>query len=740
MLSKDGVLLVEGVDYRFGYDASNNTIRLTPIAGIWEDNSVYVVRLLDARDSLLRLGAGTSLNDGALTTLLTSNGVIKEFEVESGVRISVNTPVANSVIDGQTITVFDGAFSLSFELNTNTLTAVGTIPVVVNATASAVEIAAALAAAVDASALNLTVNVSGTLIQLLGASSLTTATPVAGTTLYGVSGAVGTRVGFGIGIPTIGTAISGTVQDGQTFAIRRGGNLVRTFEIDFGGGIATPGAIAVFNPANSTLDQFANAIVNAIGGAGLGLAPFNAGQGRIVLGGDANYSLDVSDTTLVQLGVAGQSATIPVVIPIDATVDEVVAAYDAAISNAGLTGVLTSAVGNRLVIEGVAAASGTGAVSLPIIRDEVGNLLQSNGTDGRNVLTIFVGGGFDYGDAPSPYQTQLSAGGPRHRVDRALTLGQSITPEADAILADGDVDDGVALINNAASGFPATFSVEINSADGRAFYLDAWVDWNKNGVFENSEVTRFKSANAAGILAILGVGVNTVSINVPDGVINGQTFARFRLSEVSGLGPNGDADSGEVEDLSILVQSNPYQNPAVASDVNKSGVVTPLDALNVINLLAIYNRNRLPTDPASIPLNPPPAFMNDIVNGRFLPDVNGDGKVSPQDALVVINELARTRRKAAAGEGEQFIPISNGLLASPLTVATSTTTMKRAIAETVEMPSIVDSNPTRMSVFDSPQVVALDNIIDDIADDDRETSSSTASAFDMVFNGLGLGL
>ena len=47
---------------------------------------------------------------------------------------------------------------------------------------------------------------------------------------------------------------------------------------------------------------------------------------------------------------------------------------------------------------------------------------------------------------------------------------------------------------------------------------------------------------------------------------------------------------------------------------------------------------------------------------------------------------------------------------------------------------------TTASVFDSAPVVALDDIIDGLAGDDRITTTSETAAVDEVFSGLGLGL
>ena len=753
LLTKDGVPLVEGTDYRFGYDASNNVIRLTPIAGIWEDDSVYVVRLLDATDAVLRLEPGSTFVDGEVTTLLTLTGEMVNFEVESGIEVGVNVLPALGQLDGLGLTIFDGSLELVFELDNNGQVLGNRIPVEIPVAATSQQVASALVAAINQTALNLTARSVNGRVQLLGPSTLTTVTPlVVQPQVFTISGEIGTEVGFGIRVPSENGLLSPDLIDGQTFRIQRGANLVRTFEIDFGNGTQTPGAIAVPVGANPTIESVANELVRVIGGAGLGLDPTNVGQGRVTLGGDANYSLNVSQSAFTQLGEAGQSATIPVVIPIDATIAEVVELYGDAIDGVGLPGVSFAVIGDRLVLNGVAAVSGTATVESPVIRDKVGNLLQSNRDTGTTELTVFIGGGFNFGNAPAPYPTRLADDGPRHRVDPAFSLGPNVFPDADAVIPGGSSNDGVAQVGTIASGSPAQFTIDVR-ADGRPFYVDAWIDWNRNGVFEPSEVTRFRSANATGNLPILGVGVNTVSIPVPAGTTAGPTWGRFRLSEVAGLGPIGAADSGEVEDLLILVQANPFQNPLNPADVNKSNTVTPLDALNILNLLAAYRQGG---GTGAIPLNPPPAFLPSLVNQTFLPDVNGNGTVEPADALAVINEIARQRR-AAAGEGEgqgewetfaeptwttdTYLPVGEGLLASPLTVATLPDSRQTRVELPPELPTEVtqSSSTTQASVFDSPDLIALDELLDNLANDDRDRGEAGDSV-DAVFAGLGLGL
>ncbi|HBJ33517.1 MAG TPA: hypothetical protein DDZ51_01915 [Planctomycetaceae bacterium] len=745
LLTKNGVPLVEGRDYRFGYDASNNVIRLTPTAGIWEDGAVYVVRLLDATDSVLRFGDGASIADNATTTLLTSTGQFVTFESETGITATIDLTPTLGAFDGQGFTIFDGTFSLSFELDNDGIVRGDSIVVPLVSTSTPTQIAAALAAAINQTALNVTAASVGNRLQLLGPSSLATMTSLLETpTIFTISGQMGTSVGFGIGVPSENGFLAPTIFDGQTFRILRGINLVRTFELDFGNGILTPGAIPVNVGQNPGIDSIAAELVRAIGGAGLGLDPQNLGQGRISLGGDSNYALDMSLTALVQLGAPGQAPTVPVIIPIDATVEEVIGLYNNAIIGQSLAGVSFGIVGDRLILDGVAAISGLGAVASPVIRDTVGNLLQSNRDNGRTELTVFVGGGFNFGNAPAPYPSLLADNGPRHRVDTRFSFGPTVGPDADAVIPGGSTNDGIALIGNASPGFPSQFTIDVR-ADGRAFYVDAWIDWDRDGVFEATEVTRFKSAGAAGAFPILGVGVNTVSINVPAGTTAGPTWGRFRLSEIPGLGPVGAAESGEVEDIAILVQSNPYQNPLNRFDVNKSGLATPLDALNILNLLAAYSQT---VGATTIPLNPPPASLPDLVNQRFLPDVDGNGRVESLDALLVLTELRRLQISQALAEGEAasdvpsgYVAVADGVLASPLTIATAPVESREDnVSETAPVSITTTATVYGPSIFDSPELIGLDDVIQDIAGEERQNGDGANDSLDAVFAGLGLGL
>jgi hypothetical protein len=79
-----------------------------------------------------------------------------------------------------------------------------------------------------------------------------------------------------------------------------------------------------------------------------------------------------------------------------------------------------------------------------------------------------------------------------------------------------------------------------------------------------------------------------------------------------------------------------HQNPTWNLDVNADGMVTPIDALLVINLL------NDPQSPRTVGLLPPPPFYY---------DVTGDGIITANDALQVINHL-NSRSRGGGPEGE----------------------------------------------------------------------------------------
>jgi hypothetical protein len=116
--------------------------------------------------------------------------------------------------------------------------------------------------------------------------------------------------------------------------------------------------------------------------------------------------------------------------------------------------------------------------------------------------------------------------------------------------------------------------------------------------------------------------------------------------------------SGYVEgtrSLQVTDSDGSWHNAANPSDVNNDGVVSPIDALLIINYLNL-------TGPGSVPAGNPPPYL----------DVNSDNFISPIDALLIINRL--NSPPVGAGEGEApatptRMNAENTAVASPLTAA-----------------------------------------------------------------------
>ncbi len=160
----------------------------------------------------------------------------------------------------------------------------------------------------------------------------------------------------------------------------------------------------------------------------------------------------------------------------------------------------------------------------------------------------------DFGDAPDSYQTTLDNNGARHGLESNpdLFLGSGVDGESNAFvfpLSDDETgelndDDGVTMIVEAVEREYAIASV---TASGEG-YLSAWIDIHQDGQFDAIDQVAFDIP--------VGEGQQSIYLPIPDGVMEGTTWARFRMSSVQGLAPFGGAPDGEVEDMQVRVHKN----------------------------------------------------------------------------------------------------------------------------------------------------------------------------------------
>ncbi|MEM7582822.1 MAG: GEVED domain-containing protein, partial [Acidobacteriota bacterium] len=177
--------------------------------------------------------------------------------------------------------------------------------------------------------------------------------------------------------------------------------------------------------------------------------------------------------------------------------------------------------------------------------------------------------GVDYGDAPDSYGTTMAADGPSHTIIPGYSLGAaedtesdgqpSVGADGDDSDADGDDEDGVMFAGGMAMAAACSTGnglevVLTDSAGVGAAFLDAWIDFDGNGVFDDPAEHLFGGTSVA-----LAVGANALTYDVPCAAAAGDVYTRFRLSSVGGLPPtdaggSGPADDGEVEDYAFQLK------------------------------------------------------------------------------------------------------------------------------------------------------------------------------------------
>jgi LruC domain-containing protein len=154
----------------------------------------------------------------------------------------------------------------------------------------------------------------------------------------------------------------------------------------------------------------------------------------------------------------------------------------------------------------------------------------------------------DFGDAPASYGSLANDNGARHSTeDNSIFMGSSVDAEFDSYqfpLSDDETDqsddeDGVAFV----TGIEVDKSALLQIVASSSAYMNAWIDFDGNGVFGEDE----KILNAEP----LSQGNNTLTYDVPGWAEPGSTWARFRISSTAIVGPTGGVSDGEVEDYQI---------------------------------------------------------------------------------------------------------------------------------------------------------------------------------------------
>ncbi|XOV90617.1 MAG: LruC domain-containing protein [Pseudomonadota bacterium] len=189
---------------------------------------------------------------------------------------------------------------------------------------------------------------------------------------------------------------------------------------------------------------------------------------------------------------------------------------------------------------------------MPLAEEFAQGPSSSNNDGGRCALAPVIVGSralVDFGDAPDSYRTSLASNGARHGSPGVRPfLGATVDGESQAAIAPladeaigTDDDDGVTFVTALAAGDAAIVQV---SAVGEG-YLNAWIDFDKNGEFGDGEKVFHQ-------VSIKDETRNLV-FDVPRSARAGSTWARFRFSSVKELNAYGGVNDGEVEDYPLEI-------------------------------------------------------------------------------------------------------------------------------------------------------------------------------------------
>ena len=113
-----------------------------------------------------------------------------------------------------------------------------------------------------------------------------------------------------------------------------------------------------------------------------------------------------------------------------------------------------------------------------------------------------------------------------------------------------DDEDGVTLPASLVSGASGSFTVNVTNTSGASVFLNAWIDFNGNGL-----LTDAGEQVAANTVIATGTSNSnkTISFTVPATATSGKVGVRVRLTSTSTPGSTGLSGNGEVEDNLVLI-------------------------------------------------------------------------------------------------------------------------------------------------------------------------------------------
>jgi len=218
-------------------------------------------------------------------------------------------------------------------------------------------------------------------------------------------------------------------------------------------------------------------------------------------------------------------------------------------------------IGVRARLTSVTAAGATGALaSIGEVEDYVVTISPP---------TTDFGDFSGFGDASSTVVSTIKLGA---LTDTEYLSTRNVTATGDDTT--GSDDEDAAVIPAMTAGAPATASVMVSNTSGAPAYLNAWIDFNNNGILTDSG-----EQIATNVVIATGASNSSrdISYTVPATAVTGTNLGiRFRLTSTSSPGPLGVSGNGEVEDYVLNISMPPLDYgdhsslPSASSTANTS--------------------------------------------------------------------------------------------------------------------------------------------------------------------------
>lgn len=302
VLRRNGDLLKDGIDYSFSYNETSDTVRLTPLSGIWTPNRIYTIELANKDHWKLVSESGLNINDGDIFNIIDLDGNEAEFEFERGYSLAVPQTLElqipeeggglGGIVDGEYFSLRTGSDApVVFEFDRDGEVTAGRTPILYTVNSTLDEIAVAIVTALEDAGL-------GANPSNLGEGRIH----------------VGTNSDHVLDISLTSltqTGVAGGVADGDYFTIDDGSKVV-TFEFEnteVNDGLleadVAAGDVQIDFTTAQTHIEIAQIISDAINAEDLDLTTATLSGGIVHVGGTMNHQLDSSFSNLLQQGSPG---------------------------------------------------------------------------------------------------------------------------------------------------------------------------------------------------------------------------------------------------------------------------------------------------------------------------------------------------------------------------------------------------------------------------------------------------